>query len=48
VDRGEATTGHLVNFLVNDVIALHLLRVDRDYFLSLQGGKAEGADRVSS
>ena len=46
VERGEAPLGHLVNFLVNDVIALHLLKIDRDFYLQLgseNGGSAERA-----
>ena len=35
VESGEATLGHLVNFLVNDVIALHMLKVDKDFYLPL-------------
>ncbi len=35
-ESGQATLGHLVNFLVNDVIALHLLKMDRDFYLELQ------------
>jgi diguanylate cyclase (GGDEF)-like protein/hemerythrin-like metal-binding protein len=44
VERGEATLGHLVNFLVNEVIALHILKIDRDFyslFQSENGGSAE-------
>lgn len=40
VDSGQATLGHLVNFLVNDVIALHVLKIDRDFYLQLQGESA--------
>jgi diguanylate cyclase (GGDEF)-like protein/hemerythrin-like metal-binding protein len=43
VEREEATLGHLVNFLVNDVIALHLLKVDRDFFVPVQNGKVGDA-----
>ena len=35
VDRGDATLNHLVNFLANDVVALHLLKMDRDFDLQL-------------
>jgi diguanylate cyclase (GGDEF)-like protein/hemerythrin-like metal-binding protein len=48
VDRGEATLGHLVNFLVNDVIALHMLRVDKDFYLPLPREHDGGADRARS
>jgi hemerythrin-like metal-binding protein len=41
VESGEATLGNLVNFLVNDVIALHLLKVDRDFYLQLRGEKSD-------
>jgi hemerythrin len=37
VDRGDATLNHLVNFLANDVVALHLLKMDRDFDLQLPG-----------
>jgi diguanylate cyclase (GGDEF)-like protein/hemerythrin-like metal-binding protein len=43
VECGEATLGHLVNFLVNDVIALHLLKVDRDFYLQLRSDKRGSA-----
>ena len=46
VERGEATLGHLVNFLVNDVIALHLLKMDRDFDLHLASRNGGGADRT--
>jgi diguanylate cyclase (GGDEF)-like protein/hemerythrin-like metal-binding protein len=36
VENGTATLGHLINFMVNDVIALHLLTVDREFFLQLR------------
>ena len=36
VERGEATLGHLVNFLAYDVIALHLLKADRDFATQLR------------
>lgn len=38
VERGEATLGHLVNFFVDDVVAGHLFKMDRDFALQL-GGK---------
>jgi diguanylate cyclase (GGDEF)-like protein/hemerythrin-like metal-binding protein len=44
VERGEATLGHLVNFLVNDVIALHLLKIDRDFYQLLRSENG-GTDR---
>jgi diguanylate cyclase (GGDEF)-like protein/hemerythrin-like metal-binding protein len=37
VERGAATLGHLVNFLAYDVIALHLLKADRDFATQLRG-----------
>jgi diguanylate cyclase (GGDEF)-like protein/hemerythrin-like metal-binding protein len=46
VERGEATLGHLVDFLVNEVIVLHILKIDRDFyplFQSENGGGAEPA-----
>jgi diguanylate cyclase (GGDEF)-like protein/hemerythrin-like metal-binding protein len=46
VDGGDATPSHLVNFLVNDVIALHLLRTDRDFHLHLQSERGRGAVRA--
>lgn len=48
VERGEATLGHLVNFLVNDVIALHLLKVDKDFRLPLQSENRGSADPARS
>ena len=47
VERGEATLGHLVNFLVNDVVALHLLKMDRDFDLQLASRNGGGADSRS-
>ena len=46
VDDGEATLGHLVNFLVNDVVALHVLRVDLDFYRLVRAGNDGGADRA--
>jgi hemerythrin-like metal-binding protein len=46
VERGEATLGHLVNFLVYDVIALHVLKSDRDFSLLLRTGNGAVADRA--
>jgi len=37
VGSGDATFGDLVNFLVNDVITLHLLKTDRDFFPLFSG-----------
>jgi diguanylate cyclase (GGDEF)-like protein/hemerythrin-like metal-binding protein len=48
VDDEEATLGHLVNFLVNDVIALHILKTDRDFHSLLRGESGAGADRIRS
>jgi hemerythrin len=48
VESGEATLGHLVNFLVNDVIALHMLKVDKDFYLPLPCEYDGGADRARS
>ena len=48
VEGGEAALGHLVNFLVNDVIALHLLKVDKDLYLLLRSKDDGGADRGRS
>jgi diguanylate cyclase (GGDEF)-like protein/hemerythrin-like metal-binding protein len=45
VERGEATLGHLVNFLVYDVIALHVLKSDRDFSLLLRTGNGAVVDR---
>ena len=46
VERGEATLGHLVNFLANEVIALHFLRTDRDYYPLLRSENGGGADQA--
>jgi diguanylate cyclase (GGDEF)-like protein/hemerythrin-like metal-binding protein len=43
VAGGDATLGDLVNFLVNDVITLHLLKTDRDFFPLFQGEAADDA-----
>jgi len=43
VERGDATLSHLVNFLANDVVALHLLKMDRDFDLQLPPGKGDAA-----
>ena len=49
VERGEATLGHLVNFLAYDVIALHLLKTDRDFATHLrsESGRTAVRDRSS-
>jgi hemerythrin-like metal-binding protein len=47
VERGDATLNHLVNFLANDVVALHLLKMDRDFELQLPGSNGN-ADRACS
>jgi hemerythrin len=47
VERGDATLNHLVNFLANDVVALHLLKMDRDFDLQLPGSNGN-ADRARS
>jgi hemerythrin-like metal-binding protein len=44
VEGGEATLGHLVNFLVNDVVALHLLKIDRDFYRLIRSENG-GIDR---
>ena len=48
VERGEATLGHLVNFLVNDIVALHLLKMDRDFDVQMASRNGGGADRARS
>ena len=48
VEDGEATLGHLVNFLVNDVITLHILKIDRDFHSLLMDERGAGADRFQS
>jgi diguanylate cyclase (GGDEF)-like protein/hemerythrin-like metal-binding protein len=48
VERGEATLGHLVNFLAYDVIALHLLKTDRDFSTHLRGESGSAAVRDRS
>ena len=48
VECGEAALGHLVNFLVNDVIALYMLKVDKDFCLPLPREYDGGADRARS
>jgi diguanylate cyclase (GGDEF)-like protein/hemerythrin-like metal-binding protein len=48
VERGEATLGHLVNFLAYDVIALHLVKTDRDFATRLRGDGASTAARGRS
>jgi len=45
VEDGVATLGHLVNFLVNDVIALHILKIDKDFHSILRSESEAGADR---
>ena len=47
VERGEGALRHLVNFLANDVVALHLLKMDRDFELQLPS-KGGDADRARS
>jgi len=47
VETGEAPLSHLVNFLANDVVALHLLKMDRDFDLQLPGSNGN-ADRACS
>ena len=42
VERGEETIWHLVDFVVRDVIALHLLKIDQQFFLDLQGESGSG------
>jgi len=46
VERGEETIWHLVDFVVRDVIALHLLKIDQQFFLDLQGESASGGVRT--
>jgi hemerythrin len=48
VERGDATLSHLVNFLANDVVALHLLKMDRDFDLQLSPGNGDAARAHSS
>jgi diguanylate cyclase (GGDEF)-like protein/hemerythrin-like metal-binding protein len=48
VERGDATLGQLVNFLVNDVIALHLFKVDTDFYALLRSDNAASAERAAS
>jgi len=48
VERGGATLGHLINFLIKDVIVMHLLKVDKDFYPLLRGENANSAGRVSS
>jgi diguanylate cyclase (GGDEF)-like protein/hemerythrin-like metal-binding protein len=48
VEGGQATPSRLLNFLVNDIIALHLLRCDRDFHAQLQGEDAAGAVRATA
>ena len=46
VEGGDATLGDLVNFLVNDVIVLHLLKIDTGFYPLLRrenGGSADSA-----
>ncbi len=46
VEVGDATLGDLVNFLVNDVIVFHLLKIDTDFYPLLRrenGGSADSA-----
>ena len=45
VERGDATPGHLVNFLAYDVIALHLLKTDRDFAIRLRSEAEDTAVR---
>jgi len=47
VETGDATLSHLVNFLANDVVALHLLKMDREFELQLPGRNG-GADCARS
>jgi hemerythrin-like metal-binding protein len=48
VEAGNATLGQLVNFIVNDVIALHVLRSDRDFYLLLRDEDGGRVDRAGS
>jgi diguanylate cyclase (GGDEF)-like protein/hemerythrin-like metal-binding protein len=46
VEGGGATLGSLVTFLVNDVIAQHILRTDRDFHPLFRGEKDGSAGRA--
>jgi diguanylate cyclase (GGDEF)-like protein/hemerythrin-like metal-binding protein len=48
VDGGKATLGNLVTFLVRDVIAQHILKTDRDFYLQFRSENGGGADRGRS
>jgi len=43
VEHGEAPLAHLVDFIVNDVIALHLFKVDTDFYALLRDESSESA-----
>lgn len=48
VDEGKATLGSLVTFLVNDVIAQHILKADCDFFPLFRGEDGGSADQARS
>jgi len=48
VDGGGVTLGHLVNFLVNEVIVTHLLKIDKDFYPLVRSKSGGGADRAGT
>jgi len=46
IGRGEGDVSHLVSFLVNDVIALHFLKADRELFMPPASDLADAGFRV--
>lgn len=45
---GTATTGGLIEFLANDIVARHLFTADRDFFRLFEGCRQERASDASA
>jgi diguanylate cyclase (GGDEF)-like protein/hemerythrin-like metal-binding protein len=48
VEGGGVTLGHLVNFVVNEVIVMHLLKVDKEFYPWVRSMNGGGADRAGT